>query len=121
MIDVLELLAQPHKFFYMTLSFTYFAERTGLSLSVAFSPQVNYTDWATATGRRTLVPNFVDRGVSRGQRGGLPTAVILTFLERNILLQIANKIGLKKILRNRVIDSTVSTTMDFCVMSLYYY
>jgi hypothetical protein len=40
--------------------------------SVAFSPQVNYTNWATATGRRILVPNFADRGVSHGQRGGIP-------------------------------------------------
>jgi hypothetical protein len=30
--------------------------------SVALSPQANYTDWATATYRRNLVPNFVDRG-----------------------------------------------------------
>jgi hypothetical protein len=43
--------------------------------SVAFSPQANYTDWATATCRRNLVPTFVDRGVSRGQRGGSPTVV----------------------------------------------
>jgi hypothetical protein len=31
--------------------------------SVALSPQANYTDWATTTGRRILVPTFVDRGV----------------------------------------------------------
>jgi hypothetical protein len=49
---------------------------------VAFSPQVNYTDWATATCRRNLVTNFVDRGVSRGQRGGSPTVVNLSFLDR---------------------------------------
>jgi hypothetical protein len=36
--------------------------------SVAFNPQAKYTDWATATCRRNLVPTFVDRGVSRGQR-----------------------------------------------------
>jgi hypothetical protein len=29
---------------------------------VAFSPQMNYTDWATATCQRNLVPTFVDRG-----------------------------------------------------------
>jgi hypothetical protein len=34
--------------------------------SVAFSPQANYTDCATATCRRNLVPSFADRGVSRG-------------------------------------------------------
>jgi hypothetical protein len=40
--------------------------------SAALSPQANYTDWATPTSRRNLVPTFVDRGVSRGQRGGSP-------------------------------------------------
>jgi hypothetical protein len=49
-------------------------------ISVAFSPQANYTDWATATFRRNLVPTFVDRGVSRG---GFPTAVNLSFLDRS--------------------------------------
>jgi hypothetical protein len=39
--------------------------------SVALSPQANYTDGETATCRRNLVPTFVDRGVSRGQRGGM--------------------------------------------------
>jgi hypothetical protein len=37
----------------------------------------------TAAGRRILVPTFADRGVSRGQRGGSPTAVNLSFLDRN--------------------------------------
>jgi hypothetical protein len=37
---------------------------------VALSPRANYTDEATATYRRNLVPTFVDRGVSHGQRGG---------------------------------------------------
>jgi hypothetical protein len=50
--------------------------------SVAFGLQANYTDWATATGRRNLVPTFVDRGVSRGQRGGSPTVINLSFLDR---------------------------------------
>jgi hypothetical protein len=54
--------------------------------SVALSPQANYTDWATATCRRNLVPNFVDRGVSRGQRGGFPTVVNLQFSRREPLL-----------------------------------
>jgi hypothetical protein len=31
-----------------------------------------------------LVPTFVDRGVSRGQRGGCPTAVNLSFLDRSL-------------------------------------
>jgi hypothetical protein len=38
--------------------------------SVALNPQANYTNCATATCRRNLVPTFVDRGVSRGQRSG---------------------------------------------------
>jgi hypothetical protein len=50
---------------------------------MAFSPQANSADWATATGRRILVSTFVDRGVSRGQRGGTPTAVNLSFLDRS--------------------------------------
>jgi hypothetical protein len=51
--------------------------------SVALSPQVNYTDWATATCRRNLVPTFVDRRVSHGQRGRSPKVVNLSFLERS--------------------------------------
>jgi hypothetical protein len=50
--------------------------------SVALSPRANYNDWATATCRRNLVSTFVDRGVSRGQRGGSPTVVNLSFLDR---------------------------------------
>jgi hypothetical protein len=50
--------------------------------SLALSPQANCTEWATATWRN-LVPTFVDRGVSRGQRGGSPTVVILSFLNRS--------------------------------------
>jgi hypothetical protein len=50
---------------------------------VALSPQTNNTDWATTTFRRNLVPTFVDRGVSRGQRGGSPAVVNLNFLERS--------------------------------------
>jgi hypothetical protein len=51
--------------------------------SVVFSPQANYIDWSTATGRRILVSIFVDRGVSRGQRGGSLTSVNLSFLDRS--------------------------------------
>jgi hypothetical protein len=51
--------------------------------SVALSSQANYTDWAIATCRRNLVPTFVDRGVSRCQRGGSPTVVNLSFLDRS--------------------------------------
>jgi hypothetical protein len=50
---------------------------------MAISPQANYTDWVTARGRWILVPSFVDRGVSRGQRGGIPTVVNLSFLNRS--------------------------------------
>jgi hypothetical protein len=53
------------------------------SFSVALSPQVNYTNLSTATCRRNVVPTFVDRGVSRGQRGGSPTVVNLSFLDRS--------------------------------------
>jgi hypothetical protein len=50
---------------------------------MALSPQANYTDWANATYRRNLVPTFVDRGVSRGQRGRSPTVVNLSFLDQS--------------------------------------
>jgi hypothetical protein len=50
---------------------------------VAFSPQANYTDWSTATGRRILVPIFVDREVSSDRRGGLLTAANSGFLDRS--------------------------------------
>jgi hypothetical protein len=50
--------------------------------SVALSPQANYTDWATATCRRNLVPTFVDRGVWPGQRGESPTVVNVSLLDR---------------------------------------
>jgi hypothetical protein len=51
--------------------------------SVALSPQANYTEWAISTCRRNLVPTFVDRGVSRGQHGGSPTVLNLSFLDRS--------------------------------------
>jgi hypothetical protein len=73
--------------------------------SVAFSPRANYTDWPTATCLRNLMPTFVDRVVSRdwptatclrnlmptfvdrvvsrGQHGGSPTVVNLSFLDRS--------------------------------------
>jgi hypothetical protein len=54
-----------------------------LKSSMAFSPQANYTDRVTATCRRNLVSTFVDRGVSRGERGGSPTVVNLSFLDRS--------------------------------------
>jgi hypothetical protein len=51
--------------------------------SVALSPQANYTDRVTAICRRTLLPTFVEGGLSRDQRGGFPTAVNLSFLDRS--------------------------------------
>jgi hypothetical protein len=48
-----------------------------------FSPQANYIDRATATGRRILVPTLLKRGMSRGQRSGIPTAVNASFLDRS--------------------------------------
>jgi hypothetical protein len=51
--------------------------------SLALSPQANYTDSAIATFRRNLVSTFVNRGVSRGHRGGSPTVVKLSFLDRS--------------------------------------
>jgi hypothetical protein len=51
-----------------------------MTCSVTFSLQANYTDGSTATCRRILVSTFVDRGVSRGQRGGSPTVVNLSSL-----------------------------------------
>jgi hypothetical protein len=51
--------------------------------SLALSPQAKYTDWSTATCRWNLVPTFLDRGVSRGQRGGSPPVVNLSFLDRS--------------------------------------
>jgi hypothetical protein len=60
---------------------------SGISLqannSVAFSPQANYTDWSTATCWRNLVPTSADRGISRGQLGGSPKVVNLSFLDRS--------------------------------------
>jgi hypothetical protein len=50
---------------------------------VALSPKANNADCATTTCRRNLEPNFVDRRVSRGQRGGTTTVVNLSFLDRN--------------------------------------
>jgi hypothetical protein len=51
--------------------------------SVALSPQVNYTDWVTATCRWNLVLTFADRDVSRGQWGGSPMVINLSLLDRS--------------------------------------
>jgi hypothetical protein len=60
-----------------------FVCQTKQTISMALTPQANYTDSATTTCRRNLVPTFVDRGVSRGQRGGSPTVVNLSFLDQS--------------------------------------
>jgi hypothetical protein len=72
--------------FQLFQEFPYFLRHTNYinkGSSVALSPRANYTDWATATCRRNVVPTFVDRGVSRGQRGGSPLVVNLSFLDRS--------------------------------------
>jgi hypothetical protein len=81
--------------------------------SVALSPRVNYTDWSTATCRRNLVSTIVDRGVSRGQRGGSPTVVNLSFLDRphaNSILKIHLRI---------YVNITVVFTRDFLHVQNY--
>jgi hypothetical protein len=50
---------------------------------MAFSPQANYTNWSTASGRQILEPTFVDRGVLRGQRSGSLTTVNLSFPDQS--------------------------------------
>jgi hypothetical protein len=67
------------------------------------SPQANYTDRSTATCRRNLVPTFVDRGVSRGQRGGSRTVVNLNFLDRSryFIFQVAPHLSLQGLSRPR--------------------
>jgi hypothetical protein len=62
--------------------------------SVDFSPQANYTDWATAAGGRILVPTFADRGVARGQRGGTRTALKSLFSLSNSGVYINMSLGL---------------------------
>jgi hypothetical protein len=57
----------------------FYINATLKTISVSFSPQANYTDCATATYWRNLVPTFADRGVFRGQRGVSPTVVNLSF------------------------------------------
>jgi hypothetical protein len=52
------------------------------SWNILIDPLIIYrTNKQTAACRRNLVPTFVDRGVSRIQRGGSPTVVNLSFLD----------------------------------------
>jgi hypothetical protein len=64
-------------------SISFSPSQTNKTNSVAISPRANYTNWSTATCWRNLLSTFVDRGVSRGQRGGSPTVVNLSFLDRS--------------------------------------
>jgi hypothetical protein len=48
-----------------------------------FDTDGSVAHWASAAGRRIFVPTFVDREVSRGQRGGSPMVVNLSFLDRS--------------------------------------
>jgi hypothetical protein len=50
---------------------------------MTFIPQANSTYWVTATHQSILVPTFVVRDVSRGQRGVMSTAVNLSFLDQS--------------------------------------
>jgi hypothetical protein len=47
--------------------------------STAVSPQANYAQLATATGRRILVPTFADRVVSLDKRDGSARPLIAVF------------------------------------------
>jgi hypothetical protein len=49
--------------------------------SLALSPQANYTDCATATWWRNLIPTFADRGVSGCQGDRSPMVINLSFLD----------------------------------------
>jgi hypothetical protein len=47
-----------------------FTSTPSKATSLGFSPQANYTDWATTSGQRIFVPTFVDRrmGVASSAR-----------------------------------------------------
>jgi hypothetical protein len=58
----------------------YIKKKKNKQIPWPFFPQVNYTAWATATGRQNLVASFMDRRVLYGQHGGSSTAINLSFL-----------------------------------------
>jgi hypothetical protein len=70
--------------------YTILKKVTSWSNFVALSPQANNTEWATATFRRNLVPTFVDRWVSHGQRGASPAVINLSFLDGDFLISFLN-------------------------------
>jgi hypothetical protein len=83
---------------------------------VGFSPQADYTDCATATCWRNLVPTFVDRGVSRGQGGGSSTVVNLSFLDRETSAYLY-QINRRDVLDGRILTNTAIRTWNrpsFC-------
>jgi hypothetical protein len=57
---------------------------------VDFSPHANYTDCATATGRRILMPTFADKRVSLGRRGGSARPLITVPRPESLLLLSSN-------------------------------
>jgi hypothetical protein len=61
------------------LALSHFCPAMMLQNIVAFSQQVTYTDWATAVGRRILVPTIADKGAWHGQRGGPSWSLISVF------------------------------------------
>jgi hypothetical protein len=65
--------------------------------SMPLSQHANYTNSATATCQRNLVQPIVDRRVSRGQCGGSPTVVNLSFIDRSryFFFQVAPHISSK--------------------------
>jgi hypothetical protein len=74
-----------------TLQKVYLTPLKNKTNSLAFGLKANYTDWATATGWRNLVPTLVDRGVSCGQHGRSPMVINLSFLDwsRYFFFQVA--------------------------------
>jgi hypothetical protein len=80
-VDVIS--KSPNLIFFITYLYSWSSGLNSLNTSVAFSPQANYTDWATGTGRRILVGTLVDRGALRGQSGVTHTAVNFSYLDRS--------------------------------------
>jgi hypothetical protein len=70
-----------HNYLQIKQIFQAYSKKNKQANSVAFSPQANYTDWATTTGWRILVPTFTDRGVSCSQHSGTPMAINLGVLD----------------------------------------
>jgi hypothetical protein len=60
--------------------------KIALKAFVSFCPQANCTDLVTAAGRRILVPNFADKGVSPGENSGFPQPFVSGFRPKPLLL-----------------------------------